>query len=243
VIGHFRNETTDAARVIYDQADLLLADAGTVDGEPNQYGSLLCSLLDYVENHRVRGGRLSRVQWIAAESVALDCDSSLPVTVSAQVPPAPDVGTVLLTLEPVAAGETVAALREAGWNGLVVGGPTLGSPLFARIVDPSEVVFASPYRLPDAEGRDVRFAAKYQALGPHVPNPGPFALTTYETVQSVLDAVEAVVGQGEVLTRRAIAESLIEPPREVAYLYRWTQSGALELIEEHSPASSGQPAR
>jgi ABC-type branched-subunit amino acid transport system substrate-binding protein len=146
------------------------------------------------------------------------------------------VDTVLLTLDPVAAGEVVVALRKMGWGGVVAGGPALGSPLFAQVAGDAaaEVVFVAPYRWPQIEGEDVEFSAAYQSLGPHVPHPGPFALTTYDAVQGLLAAIESSVGHGETLGREALAAAISYPSETTGYLFRWTSSGVLELISETS---------
>jgi ABC-type branched-subunit amino acid transport system substrate-binding protein len=233
VIGHFRGETTEAARAIYDQAGLPLVVAGTVEGESGGEADLLCPLLDYL------GGALAvrRVGWMSfAEAVpAPVCAESPSVTASEGIPPPPDVDAVLLTLDPVAAGETLVALREAGWEGIVAGGPTLGSPLFARVAGEAAagVVFASPYRWPEDESdesRDADFSAAYQSLGPHVPRPGPFALTTYQAAQALLAAIETANHRGEKPTRQTLAPYLHRPSTTTVYLYRWASSGTPELI-------------
>jgi ABC-type branched-subunit amino acid transport system substrate-binding protein len=230
VIGHFRDETTEAARTLYSQSGLPLIVAGTVEGAVDERPDLLCPLLDYLGDKR--GSR--RVQWMSSSQAVLACAESPAVTISQELPPPPGVDSVLLTLDPTAAGETVVALRETGWRGVVAGGPTLGSPLFTQVAGDSaaNVVFISPYRWPKVESEDAVFSVAYQSLGPHVPGPGPFALATYDAVQGLLAAIETTIGHGEALGREALAAHLSYPSGSTTYLYRWTSSEALELIDD-----------
>jgi ABC-type branched-subunit amino acid transport system substrate-binding protein len=237
VVGHFQAETTAAAQALYGEADLPLISAGTVEGGIGAERGLLCPLLDYLRRAARGGaGSGSQVLWIPADpdARAFTCTDGLTVQAGTQLPPPPGVEMVLLTLDPVRAGEALVALRQAGWDGVVGGGPTLGSPLFAQIANPVDVTFATPYRWPDVEGVDADFSAAYQSLGPHVPRPGPFALTTYQSVQTLLAAIEAAHRAGETPTRQALTRHLTQPSTEMVYLYRWSEVGRLEFIREET---------
>jgi ABC-type branched-subunit amino acid transport system substrate-binding protein len=237
VVGHFRGETTAAAQVLYGEAGLPLVSAGTVEGEIGTERDLLCPLLDYLGHSSQNAAESDRqVQWMAGDpkAQAFTCKGGLTARVGTQLPPPPDVNTVLLTLDPVRAGEVLLALDQAGWNGTVGGGPTLGSPLFVQIADPVDVVFATPYRWPDFEGVDADFSTAYQSLGPHVPRPGPFALSTYQSVQTLLAAIEAAYRARETPTRQVLARYLTKPSLEKVYLYRWSDVGRLEFIGEET---------
>jgi ABC-type branched-subunit amino acid transport system substrate-binding protein len=230
VIGHFRDETTEAAHELYDQVGLPLVVAGTVEGGRAGETLLLCPLLDYLGDALA----VQRVAWLGAVERALPCADGPAVTISSEIPPPPGVDAVLLTLEPAAAGEALVALRAAGWQGPIVGGPTLGSPLFTRIAGEAAagVLFVAPYRWPEPEGQDAAFSAAYRALGPHVPPPGPFALTAYQATQALLAAIETAGRQGDNPTRQALAMHLTQPPTTTVYLYRWTPAGTLELVKQ-----------
>jgi ABC-type branched-subunit amino acid transport system substrate-binding protein len=245
VIGHFRDETTVAAREIYVQAGVPLIDSGTVEGWAGGQAGLLCPVLNFLQSARQGESTAERdvtayqVQWIGADDVARPkCADDLSIVVSGQVPPPLGVSAVLLTLDPAAAGETVAALRETGWEGVIVGGPSLGSPLFTQTAGAaaSDVLFATSYRWPELEGRDAEFAAGYQALGPHVPLPGPFALAAYQRTQALLSALEAAIqrGRGAAPTRQALAQALAQPGDRRLYVYRWTLSGRPVLIRDET---------
>lgn len=237
VIGHYRDETSAAVQALYGEAGLPLVSAATVEGGIGTESELLCPLLDFL-GHTAPNAADSghHVQWMTGDpdARAFTCTGGVIVKVGAQLPPPPGVDTLLLTLDPVRAGETLLALRQAGWNGAVAGGPTLGSPLFAQIADPAGVIFVAPYRWPDAEGADADFSAAYRSLGPHVPPPGPFALTTQQSVQTLLAALAAAHRAGEAPTRQALIGHLTQSSIKKVYLYRWSQGGRLEFIREET---------
>jgi len=235
VIGHFRDETTAAARPIYEQAGLPLVVAGTVEGGGDDW---LCPLLDYL----VSEFDADTIGWMGAPSTShlpsrafgvspqsnaggagggqAACTAELFLFES--LTPPSGVDAVLLSGDPLTAGERLRFLRELGWDGPVAGGPALGSPLFAQVAGEhvADVIFAAPYRWPEADGADAEFGAAYQAVGPHVPPPGPFALTTYA-------AVLAGVADGRWTTK--------DPPKggrrtSAVYVYRWTRSVERQLV-------------
>jgi hypothetical protein len=239
VLGHYRNSTVQAARSIYDQAGVSFLDAGTVEGDIRTQTELLCFLLDHIKSARqtdaISGHSSFRVQWVtddkAAEPHDLDCTDGLSVTVNSRLLLSSWPDVVLLTRDPVASAETLAALRQFGWDGLVVGGPTLGSPLFSQIADPTGVEFVSPYRIPDPDDTDAEFVASYQSLGPHVPGPGLIALTTYRTANALFSAVEASIHDGEHPTRQSLSWSQHLQPTSEVYIYRWKSPGKLQLAK------------
>jgi hypothetical protein len=114
VIGHFRDETTAAAQEVYGEVGLPLIAAGTVEGGVGAEPELLCVLLEYLSQNAGPSSR--RVQWIRMEETRWPCEHAALVSHSVQMPPPPDIDTLLLTLDPLAAGETVMALDRAGWG-------------------------------------------------------------------------------------------------------------------------------
>ena len=232
VIGHYRDVTTRAALEIYERAGLPLFTAGTVEGGTSTPSDLFCPLFEYL---RTSTGLASyQIQWFTSDNPQLACADGLEVTTSQQIPVVPGSDVVLLTLDPLAAGESLTELYESGWDGIVAGGPTLGSPLFSKLVDPAGVFFVSPYRWPEPEGTDADFSTIYQSLDPHVSPPGPFALTSYQAAQAVLAELDAALQKGK--TRIPIRFRAGQSSRNSVYLYRWSKTGALELIEELEPS-------
>jgi branched-chain amino acid transport system substrate-binding protein len=244
VVGHYQERTTEAARALYGQAELPVMVAGTIEGQTDRQSDVLCVMLRYLEGSRqlaVDDDAMFRIQWVTDDLGAeLVCGDEMSVTASSQILPLPSVDVILLTSDPVEAGEAVKALREVGWDGIVAGGPTLGSPLFAEVADPGGAFFASPYRWPDTLGRDADFAASYQSLGPHVPPPGVFAVTTYQATQALLEAIEATVREGETPTRKTLLQHVIQPSLTAVYLYQWTPTGAPKLIKQENIALDRQ---
>jgi ABC-type branched-subunit amino acid transport system substrate-binding protein len=234
VIGHYLDETTEAAQDLYVGAGIPLVVAGTVQSQAERSADLWCPLLAHLVNtrHLADGSGEIQVQWFTSQqdnSASPDCQDGLSFVLTGQVPPASDVDIVLITQDPVEAGETLTLLRESGWNGLVAGGPALGSPLFGQVADPTGVVFASPYRWPDNAVHDAGFAESYRSLGPHISDPGPFALVTFETTQDLLAAINAAVQHNETPSRQTLAKYLSESSSRSIYVYRWTPGGTLEL--------------
>ena len=212
VVGHFRDETTAAARPIYKRAGLPLIGAGMVEGGTDDW---LCPLLEYL------GGQLDAgmVGTMGPEVAWSPCALEL-FLIEGVLPPA-GVEALVLSGDPVSAGERLRFLRELGWGARVAGGPALGSPLFAAIAGEhvEGVLFATPYRWPEPDGADAAFSAAYQAVGPHVPPPGPFALTTYETMQGLL----ADIADGR-------TPSAAGAPAAGVYLYRRGVDDRLERL-------------
>ncbi len=247
VIGHFRDETTEATRSVYERAGLPLLVAGTVEGAADVGRSeLYCQLLSYLRNALTHGEgeRLTaqKVQWIASDDTTIpncgDGKNDQTVLVSSHLPPPADVGAVLLDLDPVAAAEIVAKLRVFGWQGIVGGGPPVGSTLFAQVTDPMGVIFISPQRWPDIAGHDAEFSSAFRSLGPHVPQPGPFALTAYRATRALLAAIDSTARQGKAPSREILANALSWHPATALYIYRWGPMRVPELIEQEETARS-----
>jgi ABC-type branched-subunit amino acid transport system substrate-binding protein len=256
VIGHFHDQTTATARQIYAQAGLPLLSAGTVEGGPDNQtrARLFCPLLDYLAQATTSsrapadGSPVSgKVQWIPSdllssktiEELVQVCDPAVSLEISAQLPPSPDTLAVILPVDPLEAGAVARRLGAMSWTGYLAGGPGLGSPLFSQIAGPVEVVFASLLRWPDVKGQDAEFRAAYQALGPHVPEPGPFALGTYRAVQKVLAAVGMVGQGGDAVARPNLKQVIPTSSPDTAYLYRRSAEGELELISRQGATLRG----
>jgi ABC-type branched-subunit amino acid transport system substrate-binding protein len=245
VIGHFRDESNEVAQVLYDSAGLPTINAGSVDGFGDHQGNLICLFLLRLAHETSDEGQGAapgsaanrmlgpvHVQWVTDNEALPRCDDRLSFTASSQFPPADDTDVVFLALGPVEAAETLRALRDVDWHGTVAGGPSLGSPLFAQVGDPEGVVFASLYRWPDLDDRDATFAARYASLGPHVPTPGPVALSTYEAMRRLLAEIGQVAADGLEPTRHNLAPDVSPQPLDSLFVYRWAESGAPEFIDQ-----------
>jgi len=69
-------------------------------------------------------------------------------------------------------------------------------------------LFVTPYPLPrDLPGLEAWDAA-YRSIGPHVPDPGVYALPTYEAVYALAEAIAATLEAGEQPSRAGVAAAL-----------------------------------
>lgn len=248
VIGHYRDDTTQSVLELYRQAGLPLLVAGTIEGTAFGQAPWLCPLLDSLKETKEPGmsAKSLKIRWVGTVETLPPCAANDEIvgsglsfasgTGSDSVVDIKDLemdtDVVLVTLDPISSGELVKTLRGDGWKGLIIGGPALGSDLFASIAGKAsiDVVFASAYRWPQLDGQDASFGEAYQSLGPHVPSPGPFALTTYRAVGEVLEMLEQVAAQDQVPQRHAIAPLISVRPPESVYFYRWMPGGRRKKI-------------
>jgi len=127
------------------------------------------------------------------------------------------VEVVLCDATPVKAGETVSALRGAGWQGDFVGGPELAAPDFAAVAGGAAggVVFVTPWPFSETvsfpenlvSGEETDFAAAYRAVSNGVP-PGPLASVAYEATWVLLEALARDVQAHGAPTRGGIGAAL-----------------------------------
>lgn len=235
-IGHYLDYTSIAAKSIYESAGIPMIVAGTVAGSALDPGfDALCPLLDYLERVRENGGEQApsplRIHWMVDERQPVpDCSDHYEIVTDVDLAQLDGVDVVLLTGEPIAAGEAFAALQDVGWVGTVAGGPSLSSPLFRQIAgNPQGVVFITPSRFPDAGDAD--FWTRYRSIGPHVPEPGPFALTTHTAVSAVLEAIQQTERRGETPTRNTVGQHLDQVAYDVFYIYQWAEDGTVQVLQ------------
>lgn len=174
-------------------------------------------------------------------------------------PGASSLDGVFNTLAPVAAAERLRAWRDQGWQGTLVGDWNLAADDFASVAGSaiSGTVFVTPYPLPQDVASVEAWTSAYLAGGPHVPQPGPFALPTYEAVYAIAEALSSAIRSGDRPTCARLAAALPKVHRDgllgvVAwdergfwqdaplYLYRWKEDGAIEWLQQapqFSPAN------
>jgi len=126
---------------------------------------------------------------------------------------------VFLASETSRSAEWIAALRQAGFEGTVLGGPEVGSRLTADIAGTAGdgVYFVSPFRLGPA---DPAFRAGYEALSGGVA-PRGVATWCYAAARDLLDAMDAVLRSGTEPWRSGTAAALagVRPDEWVVDLY------------------------
>jgi branched-chain amino acid transport system substrate-binding protein len=235
-IGHFREETTVAALRAYVEAGIpLLAPAvlapGLGQGEAAVYRlgppvqALAEALLERVEAGSspagfalVTGGGPLGVALAAAAAqrqVPVLAVASLSDPAWLQVVSGSGANLVLCDADPVGAGEAVAALREAGWDGLFLGGPDLAAADFSAVAGEAAAgaLFITPWPFPTDVPGSAGFVAAYRALSPDVPPPGPLALPAYEATWVLLEALEQDIAAHGTATREGVAAALADVKR------------------------------
>jgi ABC-type branched-subunit amino acid transport system substrate-binding protein len=220
VIGHFRPKTTAAAEDAYAEVGIPLVSLGLIALYADTSADELLRYLDEAELDSValvtEGGPLG---------LALQHDARIGSVVSLQ--DADWLEHVLISdaaicdAEPVTAGEVVQALREAGWEGVFLGGPELAAADFAAVAgDAAEGArFVTPWPFPRDVPDSANFVAAYQAMGPHVEPPGPLALPAYEATWRVLEALERDIVAHGTPTREGMTATLAEVESSGTPLY------------------------
>jgi ABC-type branched-subunit amino acid transport system substrate-binding protein len=236
VVGHFLDHTSKAAEDVYDTAGIPMIVAETVAGSTlDPDFDALCPLLEYLEQVRQAEGEQAssplEIQWMVDEHPKLpDCRSEYEIVTSTDLPPLPGVDVIVLAGDPIAAGEGFVALQGIGWRGAIVGGPSLSSPLFRDIAgNPEGAVFITPSRFPNAGDAD--FAERYRSIGPHVPEPGPFALATHDAVRAILEAIQQAELSGDSPSRDAVNQHLDFVANDVFYIYQWAEDGTTQILQ------------
>ncbi len=194
VIGHFQEGTTGAALPVYTEAGMpvvtlepVAGGAGVVSLGPAPE-DLAGRLLDGLESGVLLdgGGALGRALRREAEergiALAPVVTPGEPGWLEIVLESAPEV--VLCDADPVTAGEAVAALRAAGWEGGFLGGPSLGMEDFVSVAGAA------------AEG--ARFVAPSRSLDQ----------LAYEAARLVLDGLAADITAEGTPTRAGMASAL-----------------------------------
>ena len=252
VLGHYRQESTLAAQTIYAAAGLPLLAVGAW---PTATSTTVFPLVPSPE-------RLAAGMWEAAAApdaalvavwgagppaaalkiVLAEHDARL-VQVVSPSPAAPLPELLFSLLPPHVTGERLAEWRAQGWQGVLVGGPELAATEFGAVAGAAAegTHFVTPYPLPQDLPGTADWLAAYGTLGLYVPEPGPYALPTYEAVQLLAQAITADAKAHGRPTRAGVTEALGNVKQDgylgtlrwsadgywdaaPLYLYRWEQS-------------------
>ncbi len=212
VIGHYRQKTTAAAQDVYVEHDLpLLAVGAWPTSTPAFQAQLMpavARLADtMVAQMAVSAGSSCGIVW-GQDSLTQPLVNALDGRVCSQIE-APDF--VFSGAPAHAVGSYLSARRSDGWEGQVIGGPSLGAPDFVDVAG-VEVVegtsFLTPYPFPDDISGTGAWIQAYESMGPHVPEPGPYALPTYEAVYLLAEAFAERVEVQSQITRRGVEQAL-----------------------------------
>ena len=218
VIGHYRQQTTVAAQVTYADHRLPLVAVGASLTTSHAFANQLAPSVDRLADAMVAAALSDDddacgVIWgddVLAHSLfeALGtrrCQS--------------DVGDPAFALSsepPHVAGIRLKEQRAAGWTGELVGGPDLGAADFVEVTDASAIQgerFLTPYPFPEDLPDTQVWRQAYESLGPHVPQPGPYALPTYEAVYFLAEALAADIAANTAPSRDGVMITLREMSR------------------------------
>ena len=113
------------------------------------------------------------------------------------------------------AGETIAALRAAGWQGQFLGGPELAAADFTAVAGQAAVGvrFVTPWPFPQDAWSDTALTASYEQVSGGLP-PGPMAPAAYEALLMALDALEQDIAADGVPSRNGMLLALAELANE-----------------------------
>ncbi len=255
VIGHFREETTRSAARAYAEAGLplvgpaVLASDLAADGAGISFYRLgppaptvADAILEQLGRRRVQnqraepfrvalvtqGGPLGReLQQRASPDFPLTPVTSPEKADWMAVVTASHPDVVLCDADPVTAGEIVAALREAGWEGEFWGGPELAAADFAAVAGATAAgaTFVTPYPFPTDVPDGADFVAAYREVSGGV-SPGPLALPAYEAANLLLEALaQDISPNGPTRAGMTAALSAVEWPDAKLYWYRVDEGG------------------
>ncbi len=256
VIGHYRPETSAAAGTVYAYAELpnlIIGDATSPSATmwhlapPPARVAEAMGLVGLASSPETAG------VWIDAQAPDVPVELLRTYLVDHSLTPVVggEAEVVFSFLGPVDAASRLADLRAGGWAGRIVGTEELASAAFlaagGAVVTGAQ--FVTPYPMPQDLPDTQAWIETYRAMGPHVPNPGPYALPTYEAVYLAAEALSSVL-EDEYASppdRRALGQALDDVARsgrlgEIGwdaarywelmplYHYRWTEE-SVQLVQ------------
>ncbi|MGC9521777.1 MAG: ABC transporter substrate-binding protein [Anaerolineae bacterium] len=249
VIGHYRDETSAAGGAVYSESHVPHIVVGAYASPSGTTWHLMPSpvaLAEAMVGTDTASSTASGAIWgggPVAETLIELTGSPLR---SAQASPL--AGVVYSTLAPVEAAEAVTEWRESGATGEVVGEMNMASAAFRDVAGESAIGawFVTAYPYPEHLPEHSAWITDYLDVGPHVPNPGPYALPSYEAVYLVVEAVREAANAGLALDRENVGIALNSVRREgllgeigwddeaywhhaTLYVYRWTPDGPLAV--------------
>ncbi|MFN2282793.1 MAG: ABC transporter substrate-binding protein, partial [Anaerolineae bacterium] len=229
VIGHYRQASTDAASAVYAEAKLpllavgaWLTPVGTPTGAPTmgessrapiwhmlpppeQVATAMVAAADLSSLTSPPAGRIEGGEVWGNGPLSRALDAALQISLASQSVNSSAI--IFSTLSPLESATRLVEARASGWIGPFIGGWDIAAPDFMAVAGTvgEGALFVTPYPLPhDLPGLETWDAA-YRAVGPHVPDPGIYALPTYEAVYALADVIAAAVESGERPSRASVA--------------------------------------
>jgi len=233
VIGHYRQASTEAASAVYAEAGMPLLAVGawlTPVGAPTARETSRASVWHMVPSPE----QVADAMIVVAQSETGYRAEFVPFT----SPPAggrPPLDT------PIVGGVFPLNASFIGGTFLFTSPPlggTEGGEVWCE-----GTLFVTPYPLPRDLPDLQAWDAAYRAVGPHVPDPGIYALPTYEAVYALAEAIATAAESGERPSRAGVAAALPGVRRDGVlgtlawdamgywqemplYVYVWEQAGA-----------------
>jgi len=230
VIGHFQEQTTEAAAPVYDDSGIPLVAPGMLSSSLTgdyegvfRLGPPACALaqgiLDCLEAEPGDAGLglvgaegyLGRAILLEAEAGGIGVEVLTADGETGWLDVLPDLASPLVCdAEPLPAGRAASDLRALGWTGRLYGGPALTAGDFASVAGGAAegALALTPWPFPgDVPGSDA-FGESYEAMGYHVGPPGTLALPAYEATWLLLEALERDIEENGVPSRAGMASAI-----------------------------------
>ena len=247
VIGHYRPATSAAAGAVYAKTELpslAIGDTASPSATAWHLAPPPAKMAEAMGMVGLASDPETAGVWMDAQVPVAPAEPLRTYLVDhALIPVAGHEAEIVFSfLEPVDAASRLADLRAAGWMGRILGTGELASAAF--LAAGGDVVtgaqFVTPYPMPQDLADTQAWIEAYRAMGPHVPEPRPYALPTYEAVYLIAEALSAVLEDVSPPSRGALAQTLGDVTRggrlgEIRwddsrhwalmplYHYRWTE--------------------
>ncbi|MBN1876289.1 MAG: ABC transporter substrate-binding protein [Anaerolineae bacterium] len=207
VIGHYRQQTTEVAAPIYGAVETSLlvisawitkttAPAWHLAPSPRKMAEAMVAAGGGSDPNAISESR--SVAYWGVDPLVSELEDVAALYGYRQLPIAPQL--VLNRLDPILAAERLQQWASEDWSGMCVGGPELAAADFGTVVGEAGAGtrFITPYPFPRDIPDSEAWRAAYLAVGPHVPDPGPYALPTYEAVYLLAAAIAEAAEHGHV---------------------------------------------
>lgn len=217
VIGHFTGGTTTAASDIYTAAELPLMVIGEGPESPSLWHLAPSpqrqaeAILETI-THPSFSTAVWGEGWLASElSQQLSAQNMHLISTGPEnVSTIPEF--VISTLPPLQTGEYLRIWSEKGWQGHLIGTAGLHTSSFALVSGEwrDRACFITPYPLTNDLPNIESWKKAYSQTGPHVPEPGAYALPTYEAVRVLAQVIDELRQDHKALTRQQLNTALAQ---------------------------------
>ena len=235
-IGHFHEETNEAAAPIYEQSGIPLVAPAVLGASMTDEYAAVFRLGPPASALAEAMGDCLAAEPVAANLALFGAEGSLGRAVLSEAErrgievqllstngepaqpggvPADLDGPAVCDADPLIAGQAASELRTLGWTGRLLGGPAVMAGDFAAVAGTAAegALAVTPWPLPGDVAGSEAFQESYEAMGHHVAPPGPLALPAYEATWLVLEALEQDLGESGSPSRAGVASALAATER------------------------------